>query len=376
MTRAWFSLLLALLVPATQACGDGSGPGPMGSGPMGSADGGSDSGFDSGPSPDATPPDASGAPDASPPAMDGAAPDAPTPAASADPGVATDVAGTVMSHPVDLGGTTVPLTIHLPASTEAAPIVVFHHGFQLGPDDYASYGEHLASWGYVVVMPQMPGALFGGPSHRELRDHLVALLDWVELGEGPLAGRVDTARIALAGHSLGGKISLLTATSDARVRAVFGVDPVDAGGGPLGGSAEDFPSVTPELMGEITVPIVLLGETTNATSSGFGGMPCAPEADNFHQYWQHATSAALEIDVTGANHMSFLDDPACGLSCSLCDAGTDDAATTRMLTRRYLTAFLNLALRGQETYRAYLTGAEMAADVSAGLVRSQPKNGF
>ena len=72
-------------------------------------------------------------------------------------------------------------------------------------------------------------------------------------------------RLGLAGHSLRGKISKLTATEDARPNAIFGIDPVDAAGGPGSQPSEAFPSVTPELMPRITVPLGLVGETTNAS---------------------------------------------------------------------------------------------------------------
>jgi hypothetical protein len=173
---------------------------------------------------------------------------------------------------------------------------------------------------------------------------------------------------------MGGKLSLLVASEDSRPVAVFGVDPVDAGGGPLGGSEADFPSVTPALMPQITIPMVLLGETVNATG-GLGGA-CAPAADNFHQYYLHAESKALEIEILGANHMSFLDDPACGFTCSACPEGSDDKATTRMLSRRYMTAFFHVFLRSQDGYRSYLSGAAMDTDEVEGLVLSESKNGF
>jgi hypothetical protein len=173
---------------------------------------------------------------------------------------------------------------------------------------------------------------------------------------------------------MGGKISLLVAAEDGRPSAVFGVDPVDAGGGPLGGSEEDYPSVTPALMPQISIPIALLGETVNATG-GLGGA-CAPAEDNFHQYYLHAESKALEIEILGANHMSFLDDPNCGFTCSACPSGSDDTATTRRLSRRYMTAFFQVFLSSQEGYRSYLTGDAMNADVLDGLVASESKNNF
>jgi predicted dienelactone hydrolase len=207
---------------------------------------------------------------------------------------------------------------------------------------------------------------------------LAAVIDWVAQSatsaEGPLGHKVSSDAIALAGHSLGGKISLLVASEDPRPLAVFGLDPVDAAGG-LQSDPVEYPSVTPELMPDIAVPLVLLGETVNAAASGFG-QACAPAEDNFHQYYLHAVSPAAEIEVIGADHMSFLDNPDCGLTCSVCPSGTDDPAITRMLTRRYMTALFELILRERAAYRDYLAGPQIAADAAAGLVITANKNGF
>ena len=283
------------------------------------------------------------------------------------------------SHTLDLGlGTDVTLTLYIPDDPGPHPVVVLTHGFQLSPADYASYGEHLASWGFVVVMPQFPGGLFDAPTHAELRDATVALLDWIEAAgdveAGPLLGRADADAIGLSGHSMGGKISLLTTAGDTRSRAVFGIDPVDAAGGPGTSAGPDFPSVTPELMPAITVPIALVGETTNATG-GFG-MACAPADENFQQYFEYAQSPALEVEVLGANHMSFLDDPNCGVACIACPAGTDDVAMTRRLTHGYLVAFFGLTLGEEDGWMPWLTGDPMQADVDAGLVTFAVANGF
>ena len=275
------------------------------------------------------------------------------------------------------GAEDVLIVIYMPEGEGPFPLITFTHGFQLAPADYVSYGEHLASWGYIALLPQLPGGLLGGPTHVDLKHYLGALLDWAEEDESVLQSKVDLDRIALAGHSMGGKISLLLATEDPRPLAVFGVDPVDAAGGPMPVDNADFPSVTPQLMGDIVVPLVLLGETTNGSSDGaLLGQSCAPSEDNFQAYFEHAESPALEIDVLGASHMSFLDDPDCGLACFVCPKGSDDPATSRMLAQRYMVAFFNMVLRGDEGYRAYLTGEQMAADVDAGLVATQTKNAF
>lgn len=279
--------------------------------------------------------------------------------------------------PGGLFGTTIPLEVFLPDEPGAHPVIVFTHGYQLGPANYRSLAEHLASWGYVVVMPQLPGGL---TTHKTLKEHVIAVLDWVEAQcsapDGVLFGSADPALLGVSGHSMGGKISLLVASEDARPKAAFLLDPVDAAGMPVVLNPADYPSVTPELMPYVTIPLGLAGETTDAACSGFLCQACAPAEDSFQQYYLHAQSPALEITIHGAGHMSFLDDPDCGLLCSVCNEASDDPATTRRLTRRYMTAFYNVWLKGDDAYREYLTGAAMEADVAAGLVSWQSKHGF
>jgi len=272
------------------------------------------------------------------------------------------------------------LDVYVPDGEGPFEVVIFTHGFQLSPERYTQYGEHLASWGYLAVLPKLPGGLFNGPTHVELRDHLKTVLDWVDLSledpEHHFFEKLIPGKIGLAGHSMGGKISLLTATEDERVRAVYAVDPVDAVGGPGAQPSPENPSVTPELMGQISVPLVLLGETTNGSSSGLFGQACAPEENNFHQYYLHAEVEALEIEMIGANHMSFIETDGCGFTCSVCPKGTDDTAVTQQRTAQYMIAFFNRTLRGQSGYDLYLTGEAMLEDVEAGLVKIESKNGF
>ena len=62
------------------------------------------------------------------------------------------------------------------------------------------------------------------------------------------------------------------------------IDPVDAAGGPLSTPGPNYPSVTPALMSSLAVPLVIVGETVNATCAGVFCKACAPSAENFQQY--------------------------------------------------------------------------------------------
>jgi len=246
---------------------------------------------------------------------------------------------------------------------------VLLHGFQLSPSDYATTAAHLASWGYAVVAPQFPGSAFSPVPHTELAAHVSELIDDLAAGSIAALASADGNNVGLAGHSMGGKVALLAAANDARPAAVAGIDPVDEGGGPLVGVTPEYPSVAPELMGDVDAPMLLLGETTNAVG-GLFGPACAPAADNFQQYYAAATSPALQVEFLGAFHMSFLDNPSC-LSCLLCAAGTDDPAVTRMHTQALLVAFFEAELKGLSWSEPWLQGAELLAWESAGLVEAE-----
>jgi pimeloyl-ACP methyl ester carboxylesterase len=268
------------------------------------------------------------------------------------------------------------LTTMLPGTT-AAPVVVFHHGFNLDSALYTSTAEHLASHGVAVVLLDMPTALFGGPSHSDLADYVGLVMDHLEAeADGAFGGRIDPARIVLAGHSLGGKISLLTAARDARPIGVFAIDPVDTPGGPGSRPSEANPSVAPELMPDITVPVGVIGETTNATCAGLFCQPCAPEGDNFQRYVDAATGPLWMAEVAGANHMSFLDNPDCGFTCSACGDGTDDPAETRRLTRRFLLSFVQLVAENDTCGRSWLIGGAIDDLIDDGLLVTTTARGL
>lgn len=277
-----------------------------------------------------------------------------------------------------LGGREVALTLFIPEQTSGAPVVVLHPGFQLAGSQYESYARHLATRGVVGIIADPPDALAGGPNHAELATYLGKVLDWVavESADGGLAGIADPSKLIVGGHSMGGKIALLRSSTDTRPRGVFAIDPVDAAGGPLSQPGPSYPSVTPELMGSVHVPLVLIGETVNATCSGAFCQACAPSADNFQQYATHSSSPTVELELVGANHMSFIDNPNCGFTCSSCSAGTANDAEVRRLTRRYLTAFVDLVLRNDASARDWLAGSLTMPDVADGGVRLRTLNGF
>ncbi|HJK89691.1 MAG TPA: hypothetical protein RMH85_01310 [Polyangiaceae bacterium LLY-WYZ-15_(1-7)] len=355
-----FSLSL-LLVVALGGCGDDDGvaPGVDAGGP----------GVDSGvPGVDSGVPGVdSGVPgvDSGVPGVDSGTPgeDAGTPPVEGDPSAAGPFSVTTTDGSVSRASRTTPVVAHVPTGDGTFPLIVLVPGFQLESTNYLPLAERLASHGFVVVRADPDqGGLLGGTNHVEMRDDLIAVIDWATTS-GPVAGSVDATQIGVTGHSLGGKLSTMVAAADSRVGAVFGIDPVDGGGGPLGGDPAATPDIVPSQSNGITAAVGFIGETTNG-SGGF--MPCAPMDQNFQQFYEGTTMAswAAEWDVLGADHMDFVyDTTGCGFACSACPNGSVEASAVQAITSTIGVAFFRRHLAGETAMEQWLTGGSVPGGV-------------
>jgi acetyl esterase/lipase len=267
------------------------------------------------------------------------------PSTTADPALDGTFAVTTQDVTISVNTRSAAATTFVPTSAPSPrPLVVVSPGFQMSRSQYTSYAHHLATWGMTVVLADYTDQGFG-PSHQQLADDVQGIITWA-LAQSSLGA--DATKIATAGHSLGGKISLLVATDDPRVKAVVGWDPVDGG---------STPTVATE-MGGLTAAVAVIGETTD----GSGGMACAPTANNFQTLYAAAHAPALQMTVPTADHMDWVDDPSC-LFCSFCTAGTAPAELARTATKRLNVAWLRLQLLGDHAMMPWLA---MPPEVGAG----------
>lgn len=258
-----------------------------------------------------------------------------------------DVSGTFA---VAATGNSVAMKAFYPTAGPSAgpyPIVLVGHGFQIATSQYESYAKRLASFGYVAVLPAFEAGFLAANNVENARD-LLGGIDWAA-GEATLAPIADTQVVGTTGHSLGGKVALLAATFEPRVKASITLDPVD---GAMNCSPTDCPDVSSLL--PLGIPTGFVGETLDATGSF---MACAPAADNYETFYANASAPALAVTVLGAGHMSFLDDAAQCAVCGFCKMPTLAAPTVGALSRAFVTAFFERHLRGDARYDAYLTGA-------------------
>lgn len=268
------------------------------------------------------------------------------------------------SIPLGGGSREMDVRLFVPTVTTGAPypVIIFSHGFQLNGEGYDTIGNRLATHGFVGVFPSYGDNALNALAHTELAELVSGWIDWVETesrrGGSRIAFVADPERIGVAGHSRGGKQSILATIQDARIQAVFGIDPVDAGP-PVGDDPVRFPSVTPELMDQLVVPAAFLGSGRGG-DGGLGGIfpACAPTEDNYNAYYVEAGSPSFSYLVEDSGHLDYVDD--CGLICFTCP-GAGDAAANRSFATATLIAFFEVFVAGDARYRPWVDGAEVTS---------------
>lgn len=99
-----------------------------------------------------------------------------------------------------------PTTLNDPLFTGKYPLVVISHGNGHCYDWYDFLGQHLASYGYIVMSHDnntQPGIETASTTTLTFTDKI--LLNQGTLGGGVLNGHIDSTRIAWIGHSRGGE---------------------------------------------------------------------------------------------------------------------------------------------------------------------------
>ncbi|KHD77154.1 alpha/beta hydrolase family protein [Actinoplanes utahensis] len=160
---------------------------------------------------------------------------APEPSTSKAPEASTPkAAGSTTPAPAPAGGTQefafdrdgrrpLPTKVWLPAGTDPAPMIYFSHGLTSQPDDYT---ELLSAWsaaGFVVAAPKYPHTWYQAATFdaddvvNQPADARFVITEVLKA----LPGRIDTGRIAAAGHSAGAitTVGLFSGSRDERLRA-------------------------------------------------------------------------------------------------------------------------------------------------------------
>jgi predicted dienelactone hydrolase len=259
---------------------------------------------------------------------------------------------------VRANGSTFAATVHYPGTSTAVgapvdasagpyPIIAFGHGFLSPVTLYASTGAHLASWGFIVILPQTQGGFL--PSHSALAADLVSSLDWLDAegdaASSPWFGAVDGDRRGAMGHSMGGGCSLLAAQSDPRIRAVI---PMAA--------ADTNPSSVAASAGVRTATRLVVGSQDTIV----------PPATANPMYANLRGPSQL-VSITGGSHCGFIDS-----SIPFCDSGPISRTQQLAIVRRECTEFLLLYLADEASRWNAVWGVPPTGDGIAVQARQSP----
>jgi predicted dienelactone hydrolase len=193
-------------------------------------------------------------------------------------------------------GRALPTHLYYPASGKGPfPVVVFSHGFRSTPEAYQDLLRSWAAAGFVVAAPTFPltsrdSPLVEADIRNQPADVSFVLTQVLALGTttGDLAGRIDSAHIAVAGHSDGAMTTLGvlgTCCRDSRVTAAL----------ILSGTLDAFgPTIA-----RPGVPTLFLHGTAD---------DALPLADG-HAAYAAAPAPKAFIELPGATHSSPYDNP-------------------------------------------------------------------
>jgi chlorophyllase len=209
---------------------------------------------------------------------------------------------------ITVPGTTAPVALDIYAPTDPGryPVIVFHHGFGGSIKAYETVAGHLASHGFVVVLPQMYGPGFKDfPTAEEEAASAVGVIDWVENHiDDFISVTADTRLLGLAGHSRGGQVVYrITLLVTDQIKALAGVDPVDATE-----MSNDIPIVTGPLTFDIPTYILGAGLGSVPVEGGVFAIPCAPAEVGYNHFFDNNPSPSWLVVATTHGHADMIDE--------------------------------------------------------------------
>lgn len=242
------------------------------------------------------------------------------------------------------------------------PLVVITSGFLIGSDQYNSYAERLASWGYAVVSYDFTQQVLDPTTDIESLAMLEELIDWCTTSGNVLSKVSDPENVMLIGHSRGAKISTLAAIKDRRIKSLFLLDPVDI----TVYTPDDrinYPSATVALSASPAtqqLPVCIVG--------GGGGGDCAPVGSNYDLFYRAARGPTWKAVVEEAGHLQFLDQRGATAMGAFCQAGTSTDDDIKDVARLMMVAWAETSMRRRD-------GVRIGVDANGWAVRAGPDEG-
>ncbi|XP_027365736.1 chlorophyllase-2, chloroplastic [Abrus precatorius] len=248
------------------------------------------------------------------------------------------------------------LLIATPLDAEEFPLLLFLHGYLLYNSFYSQLIQHIASHGFIVIAPQLY-TVAGADTSDEIHS-VAAITNW--LCEGlrkflPPNVRPNFGKLALAGHSRGGKTAFalalrrLNITTNLKFSALIGVDPVD---GMDIGKQTPPPVLTyvPQSF-DFDMAVMVIGSSLGEVKRNPLFPPCAPKGVNHENFFNECKKPAWYFVAKDYGHCDMLDDDTKGIrgkaTYCLCKNG-ESREPMRRFVGGVIVAFLKAYLHGDD----------------------------
>ncbi|XP_048137026.1 chlorophyllase-2-like isoform X2 [Rhodamnia argentea] len=202
--------------------------------------------------------------------------------------------------------------------------------------------QHVSSQGLIVVAPQLY-TCSGCDSTKEI-NAAAATTNWLSQGLAavlPPLVRPNLAKLALAGHSRGGKdaFALVLGKSSTPLTlpftALLGIDPVDGMGTWCGNIQTKPPVLTYVAQSfDLKMPVMVVGSGLGEDKK-YNVLPaCAPKGLNHVDFFEECRPPACHIVAKRYGHMDMLDDETNGVkgvATCMCQSGSSREPMRRLV---------------------------------------------
>ncbi|XP_051141554.1 chlorophyllase-1-like [Andrographis paniculata] len=241
------------------------------------------------------------------------------------------------------------LLLVAPQAEGTYPVLLFCHGYCTENSWYSHFLEHISSHGYIVVAPQFYQCLLVSLNNEVQTAAEVA--DWLSTGLAtslPKNVKPDLSKLALMGHSRGGKTAFALALGHAptalKFKALLALDPV-SGPKPPTWVEPNILSYVPHSF-NLSIPIGIIG--TGLSSQAKGVIPpLAPNGFNHAEFFNESRPPCCYFLAKDYGHCDILNDSKAALASLVCKSGKDSKQKMRRGAGGIVVAFLKAYLGGE-----------------------------